>query len=52
MNMEDLYRLMRTSHVQAQGIVDTVADPLLVLDGSLFVQAASLSFFQTFNVDR
>jgi two-component sensor histidine kinase len=52
MNLEDLYRLMRTSHVQAQGIVDTVADPLLVLDGSLCVQAANLSFFQTFKVDR
>ena len=52
MNMEDLYRLMRTSHMQAQGIVDTVADPLLVLDGSLCVQAASLSFFQTFKVER
>jgi hypothetical protein len=43
---------MRTTHVQAQGIVDTVADPLLVLDGSLCVQAASLPFFRTFKVDR
>ncbi|MBX9462588.1 MAG: histidine kinase [Aquamicrobium sp.] len=52
MNMEDLYRVLRTSHVQAQGIVDTVAYPLLVLDESLCVQAASLSFFRTFKVDR
>lgn len=52
MNMEDLYRLLRTSHVQAQGIVDTVADPLLVLDASLCVQNASRSFFETFHVDR
>lgn len=52
MNMEDLYRLLRTGHVQAQGIVDTVADPLLVLDESLCVQNASRSFFQTFKVDR
>ena len=52
MNMEDLYRLLRTGHVQAQGIVDTVADPLLVLDESLCVQSASRSFFQTFKVDR
>ncbi|MFN4088075.1 MAG: HWE histidine kinase domain-containing protein [Alphaproteobacteria bacterium] len=52
MSMEDLYRLLRTSHAQAQGIVDTVADPMLVLDGSLCVQGASRSFFQTFNVDR
>ncbi|PZA10320.1 histidine kinase [Rhodopseudomonas palustris] len=52
MNMEDLYRLLRTSHVQAQGIVDTVADPMLVLDASLCVQNASRSFFETFKVDR
>ena len=52
MNMEDLYRLLRTGHVQAQGIVDTVADPLLVLDESLCVQNASRSFFETFKVNR
>lgn len=52
MNMEDLYRLLRTGHVQAQGIVDTVADPLLVLDESLCIQNASRSFFETFKVDR
>lgn len=52
MHMEDLYRLLRTGHVQAQGIVDTIADPLLVLDSSLCVQAASRSFFETFKVDR
>lgn len=50
--MEDLYRLLRTSHVQAQGIVDTVPDPMLVLDGGLCVQNASRSFFETFKVDR
>ena len=52
MNMEDLYRLLRSSHVQAQGIVDTVVEPLLVLDQSLCVQTASRSFFETFKVDR
>ncbi|WP_407046070.1 HWE histidine kinase domain-containing protein [Mesorhizobium abyssinicae] len=52
MNMEDLYRLLRTGHVQSQGIVDTVPDPLLVLDESLCVQNASRSFFETFKVDR
>jgi two-component sensor histidine kinase len=52
MNVEDLYRLLRTGHVQAQGIVDTIADPLLVLDQGLCVQSASRSFFQTFQVDR
>ncbi|MEG3178908.1 HWE histidine kinase domain-containing protein [Sphingomonas sp. RB3P16] len=52
MYTEDLYRLLRTGHVQLQGIVDTVADPLLVLDAGLCVQAASRSFFSTFGVDR
>ena len=52
MNMEDLYRLLRTGHVQAQRIVDTVADPLLVLDEGLCVQSASRSFFEKFKVDR
>jgi len=52
MNMEDLYRLLRTGHVQAQGIVDTVCDPLLVLDASLCVQHANRAFFETFKVER
>src|SRR5688572_2272693 len=43
---------MRVAHVQAQGIVDTVREPLLVLDGKLCVQAASRSFFETFRVGR
>lgn len=51
MNVEDLYRLLRTSHVQARGIVDTVSDPMLVLDASLCIQSASRSFLETFNVD-
>lgn len=50
--MEDLYRILRSSHVQAQGIVDTVAEPLLVLDASLCIQSASRSFFETFKVAR
>ena len=52
MHMEDLYRLLRASDVQAQGIVDTVPDPMLVLDQALCVQGASRSFFETFKVDR
>jgi two-component sensor histidine kinase len=52
MNMEDLYRILRSSHVQAQGIVDTVSEPLLVLDAGLCIQSASRSFFETFNVER
>lgn len=52
MSLEDLYRILRTTHVQAQGIVDTVRAPLLVLDRDLHVVAASRSFFETFRVDR
>ncbi|WP_370677102.1 HWE histidine kinase domain-containing protein [Pleomorphomonas sp. PLEO] len=52
MNVEDLYRLLRTGHIQAQGIVDTVADPMLLLDESLCVQSANRAFFETFKVDR
>jgi PAS domain-containing protein len=48
---DDLYRFLRVSHVQAQGIVGTVSDPLVVLDSSLSVQAASRAFFETFGVD-
>lgn len=52
MNLEDLYRLLRGAHVQAQGIVDTVAHPLLVLDRDLCVESANRAFFQTFHVSR
>ena len=36
----------------AQAIVDTVREPLLVLDKDLRVLAASRSFYLTFKVDR
>lgn len=36
----------------AQAIVDTVAEPLVVLDGDLRVMTASRSFYLTFRVDR
>ena len=52
MNLEDLYRILRTTHVQAQSIVDTVRVPLLVLDRELRVVAASRSFFEAFCVER
>jgi two-component sensor histidine kinase len=52
MNLEDLYRLLRTEHVQAQGMIDTIDDPLLVIDQALCVQSASRAFYQTFKVGR
>ncbi len=51
MNIDDLYRQLRLGHVQAQGIVDTISDPLVVLDTRLCVLSANRSFFETFNVD-
>ena len=39
-------------HALAQAIVDTVREPLLVLDKDLRVVAASRSFYLTFKADR
>ncbi|WFU69191.1 PAS domain-containing protein [Bradyrhizobium sp. CB2312] len=52
MNLEDLYRLLRSEHVQAQGIVDTLEEPLLVLDQSGSVLTANRGFYETFRVSR
>ncbi len=38
--------------VLAKAIVDTVVDPLVVLDGDLRVITASRSFYLSFQVDR
>ncbi|ULB12457.1 PAS domain-containing protein (plasmid) [Cereibacter azotoformans] len=52
MDLDDLYRLLRVSHVQAQGIVDTIRDPLLVLASDLTVISANPAFYRTFATDR
>ena len=52
MDLDDLSRLLRTTHVQAQAVVDTVREPLLVLDRELTVLSASRSFYETFGVGR
>ncbi|WP_312010092.1 PAS domain-containing protein [Bradyrhizobium neotropicale] len=52
MNLEDLYRLLRSEHVQAQGIVDTLEEPLLVLDQTGCVLTANRGFYETFSVSR
>lgn len=48
MTLEDLYRLLRAGHVQAQGVVDTLAQPLVVLDDNLRVMSANPAFFSAF----
>lgn len=50
MNLVDIYRLLRSAHIQAQAIVDTVPEPLLVLDDNLRVESASRSFYEAFQV--
>jgi two-component sensor histidine kinase len=52
MHLEDLYRLLRSEHVQAQGIVDTLEEPLLVLDQTGCVLTANRGFYETFRVPR
>jgi two-component sensor histidine kinase len=52
MHLEDLYRLLRSEHVQAQGIIDTLEEPLLVVDEAGCVLTANRGFFATFKVKR
>jgi two-component sensor histidine kinase len=52
MHLEDLYRLLRSEHVQAQGIIDTLEEPLLVLDQAGCVLTGNRGFFETFRVGR
>lgn len=52
MDLDDLYRLLRGAHVQAQGVVDTLRDPLLVLDPELTVVSANPAFYSAFEASR
>lgn len=52
MDLDELYRLLRGSHVRAQGVVDTIRDPLLVLGPDLTVISANPAFYRTFETDR
>jgi len=45
-------RRLEGGHTLAQAIVDTIREPLLVLDRDLRVVAASRSFFLTFQMNR
>ena len=52
-NVTDLKRAEEAAHaaqVYAEDIVDTVREPLLVLDATLRVQSANRSFYETFAV--
>ncbi len=52
MTLEELYRVLHGSHVQAQGIVDTLQEPLVVLDKDMVVVNANPAFLRAFKVDR
>lgn len=52
LDLDELYRLLRGSHVRAQGIVDTIRDPLLVLSSDLTVISANPAFYRTFETER
>jgi two-component sensor histidine kinase len=44
--------LLRSGHVQAHGVVDTMTQPIVVLDQRLCVTTANNAFIKTFQVDR
>ncbi|WP_342354142.1 PAS domain-containing protein [Rhizobium grahamii] len=52
MMLEDLYRLLRMGHVQAQGIVDTMTQPVVVLDHGMCVTTANPAFIKSFGAER
>jgi PAS domain-containing protein len=52
MDLEDLYRLLRTSHVQAQGIVNNIDTPVAVLDQHFRVLDVNSAFISTFETAR
>ena len=52
MTLEELYRVLRSSHVQSQGIFDTLSDAHVVLDRSMTVINANPAFYRTFSTER
>ena len=50
--MSEPFKDIEDARALAQAIVDTVREPLLVLDGDLCVLAVSRSYYLTFRVDR
>jgi signal transduction histidine kinase len=46
--VETTFRISEEARLLAQGVVDTVQDPLLVLDGNLVVQSGNHSYYETF----
>jgi signal transduction histidine kinase len=49
--VESTFRVSEEGRILAQGVVDTVRDPLLVLDGKLCVRSANLSYYECFRAE-
>ncbi len=52
LDLDEIYRLLRGAHVQAQGVVNTLRDPLLVLDPDLTIISANPAFYRVFDLSR
>jgi two-component sensor histidine kinase len=52
MDLEELYRILRTSHVQTQGIVDNMDTPVAVLDQRFCVLDVNHAFTNAFETAR
>lgn len=50
--LEDLYRLLKAGDVQAQGVVDTISQAVIVLYRDLCLTTANNAFVKLFRVDR
>jgi two-component sensor histidine kinase len=47
-----LYQALSSAHIEVQGIVDTLADPVILLDENLCVIRANPAFYRAFDVDQ
>ncbi|HEU5058590.1 MAG TPA: ATP-binding protein, partial [Kofleriaceae bacterium] len=49
--VESTFRVSEEARLLAQGVVDTVRDPLLVLDGNLRVKSGNLPYYECFRTE-
>ncbi len=49
--VESTFRISEEARLLAQAVVDTVRDPLLVLDGALRIRSANLSYYEAFRAE-
>jgi two-component system CheB/CheR fusion protein len=49
---KDTVATLRQALAYARSIIDTVREPMMVLNSSLYVQTASGAFYRTFGVSR